>query len=300
MQKSPRVSIVIPTYRRPQLMGRALKSVLDQTYGDFEVIVVDDNARGESAQTETARLIAERFNDPRVRYIVNEASQGAGRARNIGIEKAKGEYVAFLDDDEDWEAEKLSKQVAVLDAADPEVGVIDTGFYDWKKNGRVKPVMPKMQGWILHRLLQKTGGRAPKLSTMLCRRSALFEVGLFDTALSAREDYDLYIRLARHYRFESVKEPLSNKRANVGARKSGNFNNRAKGFEQVYRKIEPDLKPNPRCNAIYLLKFAAALSMANRHAEARGKYFQAFRLWHWNPRLLTYGFKLLHGRFIGR
>ena len=295
MQHPPRVSVVIPTHKRPELMARAVQSVLDQSCRDFEVIIVDDNARGFPEQQATENLIAERFNDPRIRYIVNETRLGGAEARNIGIREARGDYIAFLDDDEDWMPEKLSKQVSMLDTAALDVGVIDTGFYDWKKNGKVRIVRPKMQGWILESLLRKTGGRAPKLSTMLCRKSALLEAGLFDPELRARQDYDLYIRLARLCRFESVKEPLSNKRSDAHGRISGNPDNIVQGFAGVYRKIAKDLQTNPKTHAIYLLKYARALSSAGRRTEAREKYFQAFRLWRFNPRLLTYGIKLLRG-----
>jgi glycosyltransferase involved in cell wall biosynthesis len=292
MQNPPRVSVVMPTYRRSQLVGRALQSILDQTFDDFEVIVVDDNSIDHPEQQATQKLITKQFNDPRIHYIINKNSQGGSEARNIGIREARGEYVAFLDDDEDWLPEKLSTQVAFLDAAESDVGVIDTGFFDWKKNGRVRIVHPKMQGWIKDRLLRKTGGRAPKLSTMLCRRKALIEVGAFDPDLKTREDLDLYIRLARHYRFESVKKPLANKRSDAGRRLTGNPDNIVQGFEKLYLKIKGDLEADPQTHAVYLLKYAEALSSSGRHSEAREKFFLAFRLWRLNPRLITYGIKL--------
>ncbi len=293
MHRSPRVSVVIPSYRRPDLVGRALRSVLDQTFADLEVIIVDDNAKGAAEQLATEKTITGQFSDERIRYIVNDSSKGGAEARNVGIRHALGEYVAFLDDDEDWLPEKLEKQVIMMDAAEKDVGVIDTGFFDWKKNGAVRTVLPKMQGWILEPLLCKTGGRAPKLSTMLCRRSALVKAGMFDAALRARQDYDLYIRLARDFRFESVKAPLSNKRTDARARISGNPGNIVQGYERIYIKIQDDLASRPRAHAVYLLKYAIALASAGKAGEARKKYFQAFRLWHANPRLITYGIKLL-------
>ena len=298
MPDIPRVSVVIPTYRRPELLGRALQSVLEQSFQNFEVVVVDDNTRGLPAQQATEKLIKTHLNDPRIRYVVNNDSVGGAEARNIGIREARGEYIAFLDDDEDWEAQKLARQVPLLDGAGPDVAVIDTGFYDWKKNGGKKIVRPKMQGWILDSLLRKTGGRAPKLSTMLCRKSALVQAGLFDPALKARQDYDLYIRLARHWRFLSIEDPLSNKRADARERVSSNPDNIIQGYERVYRKIGPDLQGAPRTHAIYLLKHAIVLSSAGRHAEARHKYWHALRLWRFNPRLLPYGFRLLRGMIM--
>ena len=139
----------------------------------------------------------------------------------------------------------------------------------------------------------KNRGRAPKLSTMLCRKSALVQAGLFDPLLRARQDYDLYIRLARHWQFLSINQPLSNKRADANERVSSNPDNIIQGYEHVYQKIGQDLQEAPKTHAIYLLKHAIVLSLAGRHTEARHKYFYAMRLWRLNPRLLPYGFRLL-------
>ena len=288
MSEYPKVSVIIPTHRRPELMERALRSVLNQTLSDFEVIVVDDNSVGHEAQVRTERLIREQFDDERVRYVANETSQGGGEARNIGIRAARADYVAFLDDDEDWLPEKLERQVELLDQADADVGVIDTGFYDWKRSGECRIARPKMQGWILEPLLRKTGGRAPKLSTMLCRKEVVEKAGLFDPNLKARQDYDLYVRLSRLCRFESVMEPLANKRADAVERVTSNPDNFVQGYESVYQKIMEDLASRPKVHSIFLLKYAEVLAKAGKTKEAKEKYWNAAREWRLNPRLLTY------------
>ncbi|WP_296756542.1 glycosyltransferase family 2 protein [Thioalkalivibrio sp.] len=293
MASNPRVSVVIPTYRRPELLQRAVRSVLAQTFSSLEVVIVDDNGSGRPQQTRTQRLLTETFDDPRIRYIINHGEGGGSGARNTGIHHATAPYIAFLDDDEDWEPEKLEMQVALLDSAAPDVGVIDAGFLDHKADGRIRTVRPKMQGWILERLLRKTGGRAPKLSTLLCRREVFDTVGAFDTSLPAREDYDLYIRIARHFRFESVMKPLANKRSDAEQRITGDINNFIEGFEGVYRKIIPDLRTRPKTHATYLLKHAEILALGGQREAARQKYLQAFRLWWFNPRLFPYGLRIL-------
>ncbi len=293
MASTPRVSVVIPTHRRPELLCRAIRSVLAQTFSSLEVVIVDDNGVGHPQQTKTQRLLTETFDDPRIRYIVNHGESGGSGARNTGIHHATAGYIAFLDDDEDWEPEKLEMQVALLDSSAPDVGVIDAGFRDHKADGRIRTARPKMQGWILERLLRKTGGRAPKLSTVLCRREVFDTVGTFDTSLPARQDYDLYIRIARHFRFESVMEPLANKRSDADQRITGNINNFVEGFERLYRKIIPDLRARPKAHAIYLLKQAEILALGGQREAARQKYRQAFRLWWFNPRLVPYGLRIL-------
>ncbi len=115
--QAPLVSVIIPTYKRPALLRRSVMSVLAQTYANLELIVVDDCSPDETPEVMGA------FTDPRVRYIRLETNQKAGRARNAGIAAARGELIAFQDDDDLWLIEKLERQVAALHAAPPEVGL---------------------------------------------------------------------------------------------------------------------------------------------------------------------------------
>src|SRR4051812_4583959 len=103
---NPSVSVVLPTYNRASVLQRSIKSVLAQSFGDLELIVVDDGS------TENIRSVASAFRDPRVIYIRIHHSRGAGAARNEGIRRARAEWIAFQDSDDEWLATKLEKQVA--------------------------------------------------------------------------------------------------------------------------------------------------------------------------------------------
>ena len=120
------VSVIIPTYNRAACLKLALASVLNQTYQNFEIIVVDD------ASTDGTADVVRGFADARITYVrhdVNRGKVGAGAAaRNSGIARAQGTYIAFLDDDDEWLPEKLARQVAVLDRGPRSVGAIYTGF----------------------------------------------------------------------------------------------------------------------------------------------------------------------------
>ena len=295
MSRSPIVSVVMPTYRRSDLMRRAVRSVMAQTFSDFELIVVDDNGEGHPQQLATQQHLNDEFDDVRIRYIVNAGAHGGSGARNTGIREAHGDYIGFIDDDEDWLPAKLQKQIELFEVSSSSVGVIHTGFYDWKSDGRVRHAHPKMEGWIFERLLAKTGGRAPKLSTILCRREVFDHAGCFDTELPAREDYDLYLRIARNFQFLSLDEPLANKRADAEQRLTSNPENFVKGFEGIYRKFGTEFRARPHTHSVYLLRYSEALVKAGHRDEALNRYFQAARLWPLNPRLITYGFKLLRG-----
>ena len=114
----PEVSVVITTYKRPEKLGRAIKSVLDQTLKEWELIIVDDNNGDSPFRSETEAFMASYLADPRVRYIKHEKNSGAPAARNTGIKAAAGTYIALLDDDDEFESTKLEKQLALFKSSD--------------------------------------------------------------------------------------------------------------------------------------------------------------------------------------
>ena len=118
-----KVSVVIPTHNRANLVGRAIQSVLDQTYRDFELIVVDD------ASTDGTEEVTKALNDNRIRYIHHMMNRGASGARNTGIENANGEYIAFLNDDDEWLPEYLDQMISFLEAKDRSIGLVYCPFY---------------------------------------------------------------------------------------------------------------------------------------------------------------------------
>jgi len=115
----PKISVIIPFYGRSNLLKRAIKSVLDQTFQNFEIIIIDDNDPG--AYKNKTKKIIEIFNDKRIRFINHNKNKGNKSARNTGLNKAKGEYIAFLDDDE-WLPNKIEKQIKAFN--DPKIGLV--------------------------------------------------------------------------------------------------------------------------------------------------------------------------------
>lgn len=103
----PRISVIIPTYNREELLRRAIESVLDQTFDDFEILVID------GAKSESTRELVRSFGDGRIRYIPQKG-KGIANARNLGVSKARGEFIAFLDDDDRWRRDKLELQLELL------------------------------------------------------------------------------------------------------------------------------------------------------------------------------------------
>lgn len=202
---TPRVSVVIPTYNRAALAPRAIESVLRQTFRDLEVIVVDD------ASPDDTRTAVERFADPRVRYVGLAKNKGQWHAENVGIARARGEWVAFLDDDDEWLPEKLEKQIARADAAgDPRVGVVYSGTLMYGKQGLQTPgpLEPLPEGDVRVQLLSPMMPSTP--SVYMVRRGALLAVGGFDESLAGAQDRDLWIRLSMaSHPFAAVQERLA-------------------------------------------------------------------------------------------
>jgi len=202
----PAVSVILPTYNRAYCLGRAVDSVLTQTFRDFELIVVDDGSTDE-----TQELLAG-YTDPRLRVIRQPENKGQSAARNAGILAANGKYIAFHDSDDEWLPEKLERQVEVLDSAPPDVGVVFCDHWRFRNGERTYYPAPNIQpedGLVFERALDD-GLKNIGTPTLLMRRACLEKSGLFDENMNRSVDLDLCIRLAKHFRFQRMPEPLMN------------------------------------------------------------------------------------------
>ncbi len=274
---TPHVSVVIPTYKRPEELKRALSSILTQDYNDIEIIIIDDNPPESDTRIATEHVLAS-IQGPII-YLKNKKSLGGGGARNKGIENARGEYLAFLDDDDEWLPGKLKQQVELLDRIPETVCSVDTGFIEIDEiKGTTKEVKPALRGSIFDELLVKHKGRAPKLSSMLCRTAALREIGMFDVTLPARQDLDLYLRLARNYTFEFIEAPLVNKYIHGSDRITSNIKSKITGFDIFYKKYKEEFKTRPHLHRIFLRKQALWLLYDKRFLRGFSQLVRSFFL----------------------
>jgi hypothetical protein len=207
----PRVSVVIPTYNRAHVIGQALDSVLAQTYRDLEVVVVDDGSTDDLEQALAPYLETERVRLTRTDGAALHAPKGPAAARNAGIRAAQGELVALLDSDDLWLPIKLETQVAVLDAC-PAVGLCYSNLLNYDPATHRLSLRYTRTSQIrcgdLYRLLVYRRLLC-HASTWLVRRNCFERAGLFDPTLLRSEERELSIRLARHYPFHGVREPLA-------------------------------------------------------------------------------------------
>jgi len=191
----PQVSIILPTYNRMRSLPRAVRSVLAQTFADFELIVVDDGS------TDDTCAWLENLRETRLRLIRAGGRAGAARARNTGIRAAQAPLIAFQDSDDEWLPHKLERQLALLRASPAEVGWVGGGYR--ADSGVVSSAaLVRGSGYDGELLV----GAPFVTPTWLVRREALFAAGLFDESLPCLEDWDLIFKLADRCRFRAVAE----------------------------------------------------------------------------------------------
>lgn len=208
--KTPLVSVVIPTYKRPGMLGRAIDSVLNQSYQNIEIIVVDDNNSGDVSRKDTEVFMEDRYNNqPKVTYLKHEKNKGGSAARNTGITNSNGEYISFLDDDDEYYETKIEKQVAkFLEVTSNNIGVVYCGFNFFDENGNLvnkKATYIKGCTNVLRKHLISSIIGTPGL---MIRKEILSKFGTFKDLICGQE-YELILRLLRNnVYFSNVPEEL--------------------------------------------------------------------------------------------
>ena len=199
-----KISVVIPTHNRADLLPRAIHSVQNQTIGDIEIIVVSD---GSTDNTEG--IVNDiQAKDGRVRFEQYHPGRGGNYARNEGIRLSKGEYVAFLDDDDEWMPAKLEKQLFLFNQ-NARMVLAYTGVNVIYVNEKTNySFLPKDQGDLSKKILQ--GNCIGSTSTAMVKKSVFEKSGVFDNNLGALQDFDLWIRICQHGEVGVVSEELIN------------------------------------------------------------------------------------------
>ena len=215
---NPLVTVVVPTYNRASLIVDALASVYEQTYRPLQLIVVDDGSTDDSNSVVSSWITGHaQIENFSVKYIYQD-NQGGNVARNRGITEAAGEYVAFLDSDDLWHDNKLQLQMELFRDI-PEVGGVYCGIRHIKlASGEVLALAKRRypSGKLLDSLLVHDV-TAPT-STYVIRKDVFEKVGSFDEELQARQDWDMWIRLASAYEIGVVPEVLVDYREHAGVR----------------------------------------------------------------------------------
>ncbi len=189
MTTEPLISVIIPTYKRAALVPRAIESVRRQTHKNLEILVVDDGSPDDTAS------VVQTIPDSRIRYFRHERNKGLPAARNTGIRAAKGAYIAFIDDDDEWRADKLDKQIRVFKDYDAVLCMGVSNGYPMRIHKRPSITLDDL----------RKGSFNP--SSLVAKAHVLKEI-MFDESLRQGEDWDAFIRIAQCYTVGWVAEPL--------------------------------------------------------------------------------------------
>jgi len=272
---NPLVSVVVATYNMGHYLPEAVRSILDQSHRNVEVLVIDDGSTDDTPAV-AAALAA----DPRV-VVHRQPNGGQAKAKNRGIELARGDYIAFLDADDAWLPGKLERQLPLFRGR-PEVGVVYSDYenMDEKSQRMPKPPGRLRRGQVSGALLIENFVSFP---TAVVRRECIEKLGSFDLTYGMGIDYDLWLRISAHYEFDFIGDPTVRYRIWSG-QMSKNYRKR---YESAIRIMQAFLDRHPRVVPAATVREAWAHTYLGRGdsilwnekdaRSARADYFRALR-----------------------
>ena len=273
------LSVIIPTYRRSEMLYRAIESVLDQTYRNIECIVVNDNNPGDDYSQVLYEQLAKYKSNDHFKFIEQEAHKNGAAARNEGIKAAKGEYIAFLDDDDFWDKTKAEVQISILKTLPEDWGAVSCLMKLYKDGKVIAAPRPYKDGAIHFEVLT----RCVSLGTgsLIIRRRALDKTGYFDENLKRYQDPQLFSCLTEQYKVKLVKRYLHNRDVddtqnrpsleNINAYHDAFFISVAPQFEKMQKNRKKQVE------AIYNLDKASVYWRNGKKLQAIRFLFEIFR-----------------------
>lgn len=200
----PKVSVLIPAYNAERFIERTIKSALNQTFSELEIIVLDDGSKDD-----TGRIVkAMQEKDPRIKYFYQE-NQGLSQARNRLVELSGGEFLAFLDHDDEWLPQKTEKQLQVF-GKDKTMGLVFSDFYrarDGKNIGTSFKERKPSRGYVFFKYL--FSDNFVPLITAMVPKNILLEFMPFNPHYEVSEEFDMFLKISWRYKFDYLDEPLA-------------------------------------------------------------------------------------------
>lgn len=234
------ISAVITTYKRePSMLSRAIESVISQTYEGLELIVVDDSPAFFPLRKEVEETVCKYMNNDKgisVRYIPHDTNCGACAARNTGIRNAKGDYIAFLDDDDEWLPEKTEKQMEVMLKTNAALVYCGRICKNDNTGNSYTEKVEYNRGRVFKSLLYQNF--IGSTSFPLINIGVLREVGGFDELMQSAQDYDTWLRIAEDHEIDFVQEPLVIYHTHNGEQITSNPRKRINGLEMLNQKYK--------------------------------------------------------------
>lgn len=275
----PAVSVVLPTYNRSHLLSRSIQSVLSQAYSDFELIIVDDGS------TDDTEKVVKSFKSNKIKYIRHRDNKGLSTSRNTGIRAARGKYIAFQDDDDEWMPEKLEKQIKAFETAPSAVGVVYTGFHriNIKKNYETPARITRREGYIFSSLLRQQF--VPPQSAVI-KRDCFEKVGMFDESFIVMEDWELFLRMAQYYQFRYINEPLVTmyRQSRGLSTKHGEHIN---SLQQILKTYSEQIRRDKKTLAKYYYWLGDLSCSCGKLSQGRDYFIQSLRVYPLDARIFV-------------
>lgn len=247
MMQDIKFSVIIPSYHSDkEVLVRTIKSILNQSYIPYEIILVDDN--GPCSYQNITKEVQAIYTE-RLRVIYNRQNQGANYSRNIGIKEAYGDYIAFLDADDEWHQDYLKEAADII--CEYNADFLTTNYSIIHQNGTLPPSFSADSKPFHENIFKKEiySDLVGPTSTVIVKRSVLIESGLFDEKLPARQDYDMWLRVCRH------------------AELYFNKNSRVKVFRDGHASISSSYKRNIEGTKIVLSKIMMYNDISNNEKK---------------------------------
>lgn len=270
MKYNKTVSIIIPTFNRNlNYLSRAINSIKQQTYKHYEIIVVDDNICKSNYSLNIEKYCI--YHD--LIYIRTKGKEGANKARNIGAHYSKGDYLAFLDDDDIWLPDKLEKQLANFS---DNIGMVYSNGYvatSISQQLYTKPSNFVSKGNLYRLLLYNYIG--PTVAALI-KKECFFAVGMFDETMPAKQDYDLWIRIVKKFEIKGINYPLYLYMQHNSFQITKDFKSLLKGYQMIYEKNKEYFKNDYILNSFINLRIAKLFKYDRKYFKYYKYVLRAF------------------------
>ena len=271
------VSVIIPTYNRAEHLRETINTVLNQTYKDLEIIVINDYSSDKTSE------ILNSFNIPNLYIINNKENLGAPASRNIGINSCNGSYIAFIDDDDLWYPKKIELQLNHL-IQNPHIDCIFCEYKYILEGRSFNPDIIDYKSSLVKMILTRSLG---SFSLPLIRKSCIDEIGLLDINFESCQDWDYWIRISQKFNIEKLSECLVER--NIGNDQiTANISKKIKGRKYLLNKHSSIISRYPSIENIHLNRLGSLNVLDDNYDTAREYFIKAFKIYPFSPKTIIH------------
>lgn len=267
----PKISAIITTFNRSAYLKKAIESVLSQTYKDFELIILDNSSSDDTEE------VVRGFKNKRIKYIKHPPLT-ISQARNLGLKKACGEFIGFLDDDDEWLPNKLEAQLQIFENKNQNCGLVYGGFVRVDDFGReLEFHKPRLNGNIFIGLLSQKDPFTGSASNPILRKSVFPVIGEYNEKVLVGEDFELYLRLAEKFEVDFTPEIVLKIRSHFGPRLGDKIKEAADLEILILERYKEIFEKYPKLKSFYLQKIGGKFCRLGKLKEGREYICQAIK-----------------------